>query len=284
MMGKETVLSTLGPMAADRDGLELIVQTALAAKPWNLDPALFPKEWTPHHFDRPLKIAVQWWDGVVKPHPPMIRALQIVVDACRKAGHQVIDWDCSKLRHDYAWEITSSLYWPDGGEEVLGIMRDGGEPVLPLTKFIIEEQPTVKKMTVTELFARVAERDAYRAFYAAAWTATGADDGREVDVILCPPSFGAATPHDQSRYWGYTAQWNLLDYPGAVFPVTTVDQTKDTKDATYEPRSDIDRFVHEMYAPERYKDAPVNLQIVGRRNHDEKVMAALKVIEAAMGR
>lgn len=128
------------------------------------------------------------------------------------------------------------------------------------------------------------ERDAYRERYARAWTDTGKDDGRDVDVILCPPSFGAATPHEQSRYWGYTSNWNLLDYPGVVFPVTTVDQEKDKKDIDYVPKNAEDKFVYEMYSPEKYEDAPVSLQIIGRRNYDEKVIAALIEIEKAMGR
>lgn len=55
--------------------------------------------------------------------------------------------------------------------------------------------------------------------YAKAWSDTS-KQGKEVDVILCPPSFGAATPHEQSRYWGYTCQYHyrhslmlLADYP-----------------------------------------------------------------------
>jgi Asp-tRNA(Asn)/Glu-tRNA(Gln) amidotransferase A subunit family amidase len=128
------------------------------------------------------------------------------------------------------------------------------------------------------------ERDSYREKYAAAWTATAAKDGQEVDVILCPPSFGAATPHEQSRYWPYTSHWNLLDYPGVVFPVTTVDPVKDPKVTDYVPKNAQDKFCHELYSPETYKDAPVSLQIIGRRHYDEKVIAALEEIEKAMGR
>lgn len=141
-----------------------------------------------------------------------------------------------------------------------------------------------REVRLTDIKQRTAERDAYRDFYARVWTDTAADDGTEVDVILCPPSFGAATPHEQSRYWGYTSQWNLLDYPGAVFPVTTVDPSKDVKDTAYVPKNEKDKFVHDMYRPELYKDAPVSLQVIGRRNHDEKVLAALREIEAALGR
>jgi amidase len=101
---------------------------------------------------------------------------------------------------------------------------------------------------------------------------------------LCPPYFGAASPHEQSRYWGYTAQWNLLDYPAAVFPVTTVDPAKDPKDVNYVPKNDEDKFVYDQYDPETFAGMPISLQIVGRRQYDEKVLAALKEIEHAMGR
>lgn len=103
-------------------------------------------------------------------------------------------------------------------------------------------------------------------------------------MILCPTTPGAAPPHECSRYWPYTAQWNLLDYPGAVFPVTFVDPVKDKRDEGYVPMNEKDKYNHELYSPEKYVGAPVSLQVIGRRNHDEKVMAALEVIERAMGR
>lgn len=293
-------------MTVDRDGLELFMKVALAAKPWRVEPSLTVKEWTPYKFARPPKIAVQWWDGVVQPHPPMTRALREVADACRKAGMEVVDWDCEHLDHRKAWDIISALYWPDGGKEVLGLIKESGEPMLPLTKFIIEEQPTVKELTQHELwkvsddpdafrlgslavvlltcFQLCVARDEYRARYAQAWSKTGNDGHREVDVILCPPSFGAATPHGQSRYWGYTAQWNLLDYPAAVFPVTKVDPARDAKDLDYVPKNSQDKFVYDMYSPEKFSNAPVSLQVVGRRQEEEKVLAALAEIERAMGR
>jgi amidase len=284
MIGKEAILSTLGPMAADRQALELFIETVMASEPWLLDPSLTVKQWVPHKFDRPLKVAVQWSDGVVQPHPPMIRALKEVSEACKAAGMEVVDWDCSALKHDKAWDIIASLYWPDAGDECLGRINDAGEPVLPLTNFIINEQPSVTRLSMHELWKRTAERDQYRDFYARTWTARGKAEGREADIILCPPSFGAATPHDQSKYWGYTSQWNLLDYPGAVFPVTTVDAAKDPKDTSYTPKNPKDQFCYDLYNPENFKDAPVSLQIIGRRNHDEKVLAALVEIERAMGR
>ncbi len=71
------------------------------------------------------------------------------------------------------------------------------------------------------------QRENYRCEHAKHWndTATGSIDGdgrqRPVDVILCPAGPGAAPPLNCARYWGYTAQWNLLDCPAIVFPVST---------------------------------------------------------------
>lgn len=69
-----------------------------------------------------------------------------------------------------------------------------------------------------------------------------------------------------------------------MFPVTTVDPDLDIADANYTPKNSQDAFVHGMYAPDTFADAPVSLQIVGRRQEDEKVLAALVEIERAMGR
>ena len=66
------------------------------------------------------------------------------------------------------------------------------------------------------------------------------------DVILCPASPGAAPPLDSSRYWGYTSQWNLLDYPALVFPVTRVDPALDAQDTKYSPLNEQDRFNHNL--------------------------------------
>jgi Asp-tRNA(Asn)/Glu-tRNA(Gln) amidotransferase A subunit family amidase len=134
------------------------------------------------------------------------------------------------------------------------------------------------------------EREKYKSEYANLWnnTATGEDGDGEVDVILCPVGPGAAPPLDCSRYWGYTSQWNLLDYPALVFPVSKVDPDVDLREEGYEPMNEQDAYNYELCQflilmnwvglayvnlddPEFYRDAPVSLQLVGRRYEDEKV-------------
>lgn len=76
----------------------------------------------------------------------------------------------------------------------------------------------------------------------------------------------------------------MLEYPGAVFPVTSVSQELDVKDESYVPMNGKDKFQHDLYEPSRYVDAPVGLQVVTRRFEDEKCLKVLEVIEKAMGR
>lgn len=75
-----------------------------------------------------------------------------------------------------------------------------------------------------------------------------------------------------------------MDYPGVAFPVTKVDPAKDIKDASYVPKNEQDKFVYDMYSPKTFENAPVSLQIIGRRQEDEMVLAALREVERAMGR
>jgi amidase len=60
MAGRETIGGCPGPMAADRDALEIFMKVALSAKPWRIDPGLTVKDWTPYSFTSRPKIAIQW--------------------------------------------------------------------------------------------------------------------------------------------------------------------------------------------------------------------------------
>lgn len=286
MDGKDSVAATFGPLTVSRETCNLFMKTILDTKPWRQDPSLTVKPWTTdaETLGKKLKIAIEWDDGVVKPHPPAIRAMKEVKEACEKAGHTVVDW--VPFEHAKAWDIISELYFPDGGEAAYVPLKASGEPILPLTKYIIDEQPCVKNHNMHEYWELCSRRDAYREAYALHWSATGdpkTGEG-EVDVIICPTTPGVAPLHDTARYWPYTSQWNLLDYPACVFPVGFVEIEKDPKEEGYTPMNEKDKYNYELYSPEKYVGAPISLTLVGRRYMDEKVMAALEVVEKAMGR
>lgn len=153
-LGMETVIPTYGPLARSRETINLFMDVMLKSDLWRYDPSVVPRKWTPFEFGggqskKPLKVAVLWHDGVVKPHPPTTRALREVAEACKKAGMTVVDW--VPLEHDKAWDIVSRLYWPDGGEETRKVLAESGEPALPLTEWIMT-QPGVKKLSMQELW------------------------------------------------------------------------------------------------------------------------------------
>ena len=230
------------------------------------------------------KAAVLWSDGVVKPHAPVVRALKDVSEKLKSIAAVEIA-KCKSYRHDRAWEILSSLYFADGAKEEKEAIEASGEPWRPLSRFIITEQPCCTELSVAELWSWTMKREAYWATYTGLWNklAVDGDTDTAADVSLCPVGPGAAPLLNQARYWGYTSQWNLLDYPALVFPMTRVDQEKDQAEVDHEPTNEQDDFNHKLFSPATYVVAPVTLQLVGRRYEDEKVFEALEFMRKAIG-
>ena len=249
MPGADPITTVIGPLSTSIEGIKIFMKVILDSKPWILEPALIPLPWNSSlHIspEKPLRIGVLWHDNVVMPHPPITRALQSVVSRLKTIPNvSTVDWN--PYLHDEAWAIISSLYYPDAGDEDAAIMAESGEPWRPLTKWIIKENPCVRRLNMKEFYYWQEEREAYRKEYARVWNDTATSRNPEtdelegmVDVILCPAGPGVAPAHNTAKYWAYTSQWNLLDYPALVFPVDKVDVGLDKMAKGYEPMSGID--------------------------------------------
>ncbi|KAI0596818.1 acetamidase [Biscogniauxia sp. FL1348] len=303
MMGSDHILAAIGPLSTSLAGLKLFAKSVLDREPWLREPSLVPIPWREAgdagHKGAGcsrVRIGVMPDDGVVMPHPPIRRAMAELVEKLRKSPDvEVVEW--KPWDHDRAWSIIASLYFCDGGADETAAIESSGEPWRPLSRWILKENPHVREHTIPSLWAANRERDAYRAQYAQRWSDAAAD-GRPVDAVLCPVGPGAAPKLETSRYWGYTAQWNLLDYPAVVFP--TRDCVSPDKDGPgsgargaehaypegYEPRGESDRYNYELWrehGAEGYRDAPISLQLVGRRYEDEKLFSALEILLDAAG-
>jgi amidase len=277
MAGADTVESVLGPLSTSIAGLKLFMKTVIDAQPWLTEPVLIPMLWRDFQIpqDRPLRIGVLWHDGVVRPHPPITRALRTVVEKLKgQAGIEVVDF--KPHLHDDAWAILASLYFVDGGEEDTKAIESSGEPFRPLSEFILKN-PCVKKLSVGELTYWLEEREAYRKEYALHWNKA------DIDVLLCPVGPGVAPKHNTAKYWSYTSQWNLLDYPGVAFPVCKVDKRVDKLKPAEKALSGLDKENRALWDPEEFDGMPVSLQLVGRRFDDEKVLAVLEHLTASIG-
>ena len=72
----------------------------LSSEPWLTDPGVLPIPWRkPFEIDSGMKLSFGFmdFDGVVRPHPPITRALNMVKDALQATGHEV----CRPLHHHF---------------------------------------------------------------------------------------------------------------------------------------------------------------------------------------
>jgi Asp-tRNA(Asn)/Glu-tRNA(Gln) amidotransferase A subunit family amidase len=104
--------------------------------------------------------------------------------------------------------------------------------------------------------------------------------GRPVDVLLTPVMPHSAVKHRECRWVGYTKVWNFLDYTALSVPAGAVLKELDPSlDASYEPRNELDKWNWALYDVEAMDGMKVNVQIVGRKLEEEKVLGVAAVVE-----
>ncbi|KAJ7722646.1 amidase signature domain-containing protein [Mycena maculata] len=276
--GADSILSTFGPLCRSLRDIDLWFSVVIGSKPWLHEYNLVPLPWeiptTPRWsgLSGRLRIGVMWHDGVVMPQPPIRRALKTLVDALKTyPAFDIVDY--RPFKHLEAGELAHELYFVDGGRRVRERAAVTGEPVLPLTEWVIT-RPTVKDHTIHELWELNVRRETLRAEYLQHYNA------QNVDVVLCPAGAGPAPALGTCKYWGYTNVWNFVDYPAAVFPVGLyADPVIDVGESA--PRaymSEADMANASSYKPEIFTGAPLCLQLVSRRFQDEMVFKALQEI------
>lgn len=281
MNGLDSTPFAFGPVCRSvRDNMYYI-ESILQTEPWKEEPYLVPIPWREVSPKSPITIGFFVDDGVAKPHPPVISALKRLVSRLEtQTGFRVIEW--KPFEHSRGYEIYRRLIYPDGGEENAATMARSGEPVLPLTEWITKPD-VIGRLSIERLWELNVAREDYRQDYLTHWK-----EAAEVpDVLICPVAPWAAARHDTSRYWGYSAIYNFLDYPACAVPTGIfVDPAnkEHARDTSYTPRdNEFDAYISGLYnehGPEGYAGAPIGVQIVGRKWDDELVMDVAGRIEA----
>ena len=112
-IGQQHIDPAIGPISTSLEGIKVFMKTLIDAKPWLRAPATLPfpwrddVDWLAKGKAQKVKIAVLWDDGVVKPHPPVLRALREVVERLRKIDRvEIVEW--KPYKHDLAWDIIVS--------------------------------------------------------------------------------------------------------------------------------------------------------------------------------
>ncbi|KAJ0137466.1 Deoxyribonuclease Tat-D [Fusarium oxysporum f. sp. albedinis] len=125
-----------------------------------------------------------------------------------------------------------------------------------------------------------ATRDAFRRLYAAHWRRA------DVDVIVSPVTPSTAPPLGTSRYWGYSAIWNLLQYTAVAIPAAALvgegNDAQDLAKEVYEPKNETEAQIYRQYSAATSERMPVGIQVVAPRLHESLVMAAARIIEEAL--
>ncbi|KAK4937001.1 Fatty-acid amide hydrolase 2 [Elasticomyces elasticus] len=281
MDGQETIHTVIGPMANSLQDLELAMQVIANAKPWLLDPKCAPIPWQNVEMPQKLCIGVMWDDGIVQPQPPIQRALKEVVEKLEKSGHEIIKWE-PLLQKDIV-NVWETLFVSDGGQDIKIELERSGEPVLPRIQRILDRAAPLSTFETWQLQQRklIIQKE-----YLDRWNATveQSSTGRPMDLILTAAKPTIATEHDKAPvYVGYAAFVNLMDYPSVVIPATQVDpEVDEPKLSTREAWNPDDEQNYAAYDPVVMKGMPVGLQFVGRRLHEENLLACAKIVEKAL--
>ncbi|EIW65189.1 general amidase [Trametes versicolor FP-101664 SS1] len=302
MEGQESISSVLGPMTNSLEGVKLFTKAIIDAKPWRKDPLAVRKEWSAREYalgdhgeGGKMCFAIMWDNGLVKPHPPLVRAMEIAKKALEAAGHTVIDWE--NHRHLEIFENGQRIFVADDAQDLLNDCALSGEPLIqsmspetdaheyaldePLIRTIVGER---RHLSAYELWELHKQKRGLRKSYLDHWEATAANTGtgRPVDAIISPAAAYAACPHGCNSDFFYTELCNFLDYTASILPVTTVDKALDQRVAPHTFHNHEDEAVYKLYDPELWHGMPVNLQLIGRTQEEEGVIGMTEVLDKAL--
>ncbi|KAJ5766226.1 uncharacterized protein N7511_003842 [Penicillium nucicola] len=314
-----------GPMATSLATTEYFIESLLKSDPWNIDPGAIPIPWRKElaapPTNRKLKLGVVFDDGVVKPQPPVARAMRETVDALRAAGHEgtyisLTYLLCPKANIMQVIEWDTALHAPATNLWTRGILADGGQHCHSLCQIV--DEPLIEGMVVgtDKDLLTIQEREkleetkyALQTTFLKQWVGSG------IDALIMPvlPWVGyKPKTWVRSKQWlGYTAMWNLLDYAGVTVPVTRADRILDSVgnglDVEWEGHSirnesDAFNYLQCEFCPVLHREMkyahadvdsvtddinlvhgmPICVQIVGGRFGEEKAVAVGKVVDELM--
>lgn len=293
MDGQNAVLSVVGPLATNAASLRLITQAILQQEPWNVDPAVHEIPWRPDPeqdiqnratgSDGGLVFAVMRTDGIITPHPPVLRAIDQTVTALRNAGHEVLTW--TPPSHQEIIDTGFNAWIFDAGADVKSAFALSGEPMPPQVSFYNTIAPD-EEFTASRIAATNRKLCGLRRAYLAYWasTAQASRSGRKVDAVVCPVAPFASARRERYAYYGYSTWVNALDYTSVVVPVCTVDKGIDGRVGAFSALSGLDEEIQDDYDPDIYDGAHVSVQIVGRRLEEEKMLGIAEYVGGLLGK
>ncbi|KAK4938223.1 hypothetical protein LTR10_021296 [Elasticomyces elasticus] len=261
-----------GPMGHSMRDLILWHRVVRDAKPWLYDPSLVPEQTKSDVSDRRPVVGVFFQSGGLKPHPPVIRAINEAVEKLKAAGFEIKEFtppDFTEMR-----DISHELLSLDGLSYAKGEMEKAGEP--PVESVLKSGFWDRSRKTWEEAWVFNSKKIAWQKQMLDAWQKAN------VDVVLGPAGPHTAVTPDTWTNFSYTVAWNAVDYPAAIIPFTTVDTEKDPRDTSFTPQSELDKDNEAMYDAQHMAGAPVALQLAGPRLADEQFLKDVEKIDSVL--
>lgn len=282
MDGQNTVLSVVGPLATTAGGIKLMVRAILSTNPWLHDPLVVDMPWRSaeeqairqiiqSNSGEKLAFGLYANDGVVNPMPPVARAVKMVAEALRNAGHDIIEW--KPPSHAHGNVLVGKAWTYDGGKDIHGAFALSGEDMASQIAVLYGDKQ-VDEVPASEISLNNVAKRKWQKEYLDYWNSTSSQTstGRPVDGVISPlAAYPAARPGTYKHY-AYSMWVNGLDYTSIVVPVTTADKKVDLYPDDYKVLSDQDKTAMNDYDAEIFDGAHVSVQIVGRRYTEEKMI------------
>ncbi|TFK32784.1 amidase signature domain-containing protein, partial [Crucibulum laeve] len=310
--GFEGIRTAAGPMGRSVQDLKLLARVSFGVQGANHDIAPLP--YRQLKLASKLRFGYYTSDDYIKASPACKRAVLETVEALRREGHECVEIKLPNA--NIPFNIFGGLVSADGYKKMLSHLGpDPKENALflitlgPKLNWAIRSAAAwlIERIWGDKLFADtirvsrvkpvheyaelVAQRNEYaKSFYQLMW------DELKLDGIIAPVQAVPQLPHGGCDNFAVMAAstviYNTLDLPAGCLPVTRVDPLKDqlTDEWTTGPglgspiiEAGLYRGKNPIYDPVAARGMPVNIQIVGKKWEEEKVLAMMTVIDQALG-
>ena len=104
------MVSSVGPMCGSARDMEMLIKAVQDTKPWLKDPKMLPIPLqVPDVSQKRLRVGIMIHDGVVLPHPPVLRALNLVREKLEASDEvEVVEYVPYKHKEGYGIMVRRS--------------------------------------------------------------------------------------------------------------------------------------------------------------------------------
>ncbi|KAF2651703.1 amidase [Lophiostoma macrostomum CBS 122681] len=282
-MSSVGIKASAGPLARSVRDVELFFRAVGEREPWRWDPEVVPGEWEPLSVPRGRRVTVGVVrrDGVVEPHPPVLKVLDEVAGCLRRKGVEVVELDISPL-FSKCQSLANALFGVDGGNTMFHLLEAGEEPLSPWLASRLRPKAALSLAKVGELQARRAELQTQ---FLRIWN-DWQGNGKKIDAFICPVAPHPVPEIDRWNGVGYTSSFNLLDYPAGVLPVRHFEESDIQGEVEGEkPIGGWDKINRELWTDvdrKVYIGTPLSVQVVAPKLEERKLCEVMAVIDEAI--